>query len=127
MNISTKIGQGELEEMRVLLETERGDVEEELSAYGRVQNELGEWGGASIGFEGQESDPNDVGDQIEELVTNVPLVAELEKRHTDVVDAIEKIENGTYGRCEECDEPIPLARLAANPAARTCIKHAEEE
>ncbi|KKW30053.1 MAG: DnaK suppressor protein-like protein, partial [Candidatus Kaiserbacteria bacterium GW2011_GWC2_52_8b] len=40
-------------------------------------------------------------------------------------DAIEKIDRGTYGLCEECDGPIPLARIKVNPSARTCLEHAE--
>ncbi|MFZ4585500.1 MAG: TraR/DksA family transcriptional regulator [Acidimicrobiia bacterium] len=42
----------------------------------------------------------------------------------DVDHAISKIEDGTYGRCEECNQPIAEARLEAMPAARFCIEHA---
>jgi RNA polymerase-binding transcription factor DksA len=121
-----KIPQEDLEELRESLEAERDVLEDDLASHGRALNDAGEWEGASIGFDGEESDPNDVADQIEELVTNVPLVAELEKKHKDVADALEKMDDGIYGRCEECDEPIELARLKANPSARTCIKHEEE-
>ncbi|MEK7093546.1 MAG: TraR/DksA C4-type zinc finger protein [Patescibacteria group bacterium] len=119
-----KIPQSDLEELRIALTTERDNLEEELAGHGRVLNDAGDWEGASIGFDGEEADPNDVADQIEELVTNVPLVAELEEKHTDIVDALEKMEQGIYGICEEGDEPIPLDRLKANPSARTCIEHA---
>ena len=119
-----KIPQEDLEALRGELEAERDSLEEELASHGRVQNDAGEWEGASIGFEGEESDPNDVADQIEELATNVPLVKELEERHIDVADALEKMDEGLYGICEECDEPIDLDRLKANPAARTCKQHA---
>ena len=122
-----KIDQVELEELRVMLEGEKESLEEELASHGRFQNETGDWQGNSSGLEGEEADPNDAADQIEELVTNVPLVEELEEKHTDVSDALEKIDNGIYGLCEECEEPIPLARLKANPSARTCIEHAEQE
>ena len=118
------IPQDSLEELRGALEAEKDSLEEELASHGRVQSDSGDWQGASVGFEGEAADPNDAADQIEELVTNVPLVEELEGRHKDVEDAIEKIENGLYGTCEECGEPIPLDRLEANPAALTCIAHA---
>ena len=120
-----KIPQEDLEELRGKLEAERDSLEDDLASHGRVQSETGEWEGASVGFTGEESDPNDVADQIEELVTNVPLVKELEERHIEVADALEKMDEGVYGICEECDEPIELDRLKANPAARTCLKHAE--
>ena len=119
-----KIDQVGLEELRVALEEERVTLEEDLASHGRVQNEEGDWQGNSSGLEGEEADPSDAADQIEELVTNVPLVEELEAKHLDVEDALEKIETGVYGYCEECEEPIPLERLKANPSARTCIAHA---
>ena len=107
----TKIAQEELDELRVALETEKDTLEEELASHGRVQSETGEWEGTSEGFEGEEADPNDVADQIEELSTNVSLVEELEEKHTDVMDALEKMDEGIYGLCEECDKHIEIARL----------------
>ena len=120
-----KIPQEDIEKFRDELETERETLEDELASHGRALNDSGEWEGASSGFEGEESDPNDVADQIEELVTNIPLVEELEERHTEVTEAVDRINDGTYGMCEECGEQIEIARLAANPAARTCIAHTE--
>ena len=117
------ITEDQLEELRGALGAERDAVEEELATYGRVQGDTGDWQGAAAG-EGIEADPNDAADQIEELVVNVPLVEELEKRHKDIADALEKMEEGTYGICEAGEEEIPFDRLEANPAARTCMQHA---
>ena len=35
--------------------------------------------------------------------------------------ALKKIEDGTYGECEMCGEPIAPARLMARPVAQLCI------
>ena len=35
--------------------------------------------------------------------------------------ALQKLDDGTYGRCEGCGGPIAEARLEAMPAARLCI------
>ena len=35
--------------------------------------------------------------------------------------ALEKIENGTYGECENCGEEISVGRLMARPVAQLCI------
>lgn len=35
--------------------------------------------------------------------------------------ALKKIENGTYGYCEETEDPIGLNRLLALPYARYCV------
>jgi len=121
--IMQHIPQEDLEQLRAALEAEKDSLEEELQSHGRVQSETGDWQGASTGYDGEQADPLDVADQIEELATNVPLVEDLEERHQDVEDALEAMEAGTYGTCEECGEEIPLERLEANPAARTCIVH----
>ena len=39
----------------------------------------------------------------------------------DVDNSLDKIKNGTYGICEECEEKISEKRLEANPVARYCI------
>ena len=46
-----------------------------------------------------------------------------------IKDALERIENGTYGICEECGEEISEKRLESRPEATMCIvcKTKEEE
>jgi DnaK suppressor protein len=39
----------------------------------------------------------------------------------DIDNALDKISNGTYGVCEECEEKISEKRLEVNPVARYCI------
>lgn len=43
-------------------------------------------------------------------------------------EALRRIDEGTFGICEKCEEPISTARLEAVPHARMCIecKSAEE-
>lgn len=43
-----------------------------------------------------------------------------------IESALERIEDGTYGTCEECGVKIPKARLNAIPYATTCVKCAEQ-
>jgi DnaK suppressor protein len=40
--------------------------------------------------------------------------------------ALERIEDGTYGACEECGVRIPKTRLNAVPYATMCVKCASE-
>ena len=39
-----------------------------------------------------------------------------------IKEALEKIENGTYGICEECGEDISEGRLEARPVTTLCIE-----
>ena len=38
-----------------------------------------------------------------------------------IEQALEKIDNGTFGTCEECEEDIPEGRLKARPVTTLCI------
>ena len=40
--------------------------------------------------------------------------------------ALERIESGHYGHCDECDEEISLKRLENQPWTDLCLEHAEE-
>ncbi len=44
-----------------------------------------------------------------------------------VAKALDQIENGIYGRCTDCNQEIPLARIKAQPFAARCIKCATAE
>lgn len=39
----------------------------------------------------------------------------------DTDRALEKLEAGSYGRCDVCDEPIPQERLEARPTTSHCV------
>ena len=49
----------------------------------------------------------------------------------DILDqteaAIQRIEDGSYGRCKECGEQIPKTRLDAIPYAAECVQCASQQ
>ena len=49
------------------------------------------------------------------------LAGALRETLQEINEALEKLESGTYGRCESCGGPISEARLEAMPAAKFCI------
>ena len=51
----------------------------------------------------------------------VALLEQAQRRLADVDTALARRDAGDYGRCESCGRPIGAERLAARPAARTCI------
>jgi RNA polymerase-binding transcription factor DksA len=57
-----------------------------------------------------------------DLTALMMVEAELE----DIQRALRKIEQSTYGVCEECGKPIADERLEAKPWARYCIVHQEQ-
>jgi len=54
---------------------------------------------------------------------NAAILADLEARYDLVLEALRRIENNTYGKCEVCGKTIEEERLEADPSARTCIEH----
>jgi RNA polymerase-binding transcription factor len=45
---------------------------------------------------------------------------------TEVEQALERLDNGTYGKCVVCGQPISEKRLQAIPWAARCIKDEEQ-
>lgn len=43
-----------------------------------------------------------------------------------IENALAKIEDKSYGLCQDCEEPIPEKRLIINPHFQTCISCAED-
>jgi len=52
------------------------------------------------------------------------LAAEAERERDQLLAALGRVADGTYGVCEVCGRPIPDARLEARPAATRCVEHA---
>lgn len=51
----------------------------------------------------------------------------IEKRIEELEDALERAEQGLYGICESCGEPIATERLRAIPSTTLCIKCASKD
>jgi len=45
----------------------------------------------------------------------------------DVDAALERLDSGTFGLCDACHEPVESERLLANPLARLCLDHLNED
>jgi DnaK suppressor protein len=43
------------------------------------------------------------------------------EQYKDIADAFRKLQNNSYGQCEDCGEEIDIKRLEVNPLARYCI------
>ena len=57
---------------------------------------------------------------------SIGLASNERKLIYEIDDAVKKIEDGTYGICEECKNLITKTRLKAIPYARLCLKCQEK-
>jgi len=66
----------------------------------------------------------DIGDEAANIYNKQILLSLNENERTrlqEVDEALDHIENGTYGICEECGGPISLRRLEVRPVAKYCV------
>ncbi len=110
------------------LKEELEEVINQLQSLGITNPDVpGDWIAVPPQDETREADENVLADQAEEWSNRTAILDDLETRYNNIKRALAKIENGTYGVCEISGEPIEPERLDANPAARTCKAHLEEE
>lgn len=96
---------------RALLEEERGSLSRQLAELG-----YGEEG--KIEYDSNFADTSQVTAERGEAEA---LASQLKDALTEVENALRKLDDGTYGNCERCGQPISAARLEAKPASRYCI------
>jgi DnaK suppressor protein len=70
--------------------------------------------------------PAEVGAENYEQEFAISLIAAQNDVLEQIEIALERIEEGTYGICEECGCQIPRVRLNAVPYATMCVKCAEK-
>lgn len=127
------LDQKTLEELKAALAKEREVLIGELKTIATPDPNLKddwnvkheEWSEGQITSK-EELEAGESVNESDEDMKNKALSDHLELRLRDVNNAIKRIEDGNYGICEICKEPIPLERLKANPAAATDIEHAKE-
>jgi RNA polymerase-binding protein DksA len=100
------------EVLRSLLETERERLETVIA-----QNEAN--GAKNLGYGNHMADDaTEAFEQAKGLALRQNAVQLL----TQVGDALERLEEGTYGDCEQCGKAIDPARLKALPYATLCLQ-----
>jgi DnaK suppressor protein len=113
-----------LEELRTALLIRQADLQQEI-----VNLQRSEQGPVDQPADAATVDPSDAGDASVDLQdredTSEALLA-LQTQLKEVEHALTKFETGTYGICERCGRPIPLARLRVLPEARYDVEYEED-
>jgi DnaK suppressor protein len=100
---------------RKRLEEIRGEIERSISV---LTGEYDHEARAS----GYPQDPADAGSNLSESDRSEAMLAAAKSQRTDVLDALRRIELGTYGTCADCGAGVPEGRLEAKPEAARCVK-----
>ena len=70
---------------------------------------------------GGSAEPGDAGANLTEADRNAASVQTAQEQRAQVLAALARIDNGSYGRCVDCGNPVPDARLEARPATPRCV------
>ena len=62
--------------------------------------------------------------QAVERIAQVSAARQLDAKLADIERALVKLDDGSYGTCDVCGDPIGEERLAAIPWAVRCVMHA---
>jgi DnaK suppressor protein len=99
---------------RAALEERLASLEAELAVLTEVPRDPM----AAVGFGKR------IGDGTTEAIdrlTKVGTAEQLDAMRTDVVRALKKLDEGTYGICDRCGRLIPEERLEARPWSVLCV------
>lgn len=66
-------------------------------------------------------DNGDFAQAIADRHASETLIALLDQNREQVERALERLEAGRYGFCEDCEQQIPAERLAFRPEATRCV------
>lgn len=107
-----------LDELKESLIKEKKRIQEEL---GRIAKPTKNPDDYNTTFDNIGDDEDENATEVEEYTDNLALESVFEKQLKEISDALDKIANDNYGKCENCKADIPLERLRAYPAAKKCF------
>ena len=106
----------EIAEQRSVLGAELSRIEEEVASLQSALSDVLRDGGDGAG-----DDQADTGAKAFERDQEMTLLANARDMLFQTKHALDRIDAGTYGTCENCGGPIGKARLQAFPRATLCV------
>ena len=92
----------ELDDSSSTLEAENARDTSELSSY--------------------DNHPADTATYLSEADREAAVLEAVEAQRREIRAALRRIEDGSYGRCVDCGQPIPDERLEVRPEAARCVR-----
>jgi RNA polymerase-binding transcription factor DksA len=109
-----------MEDIKIRLESELNRTMQRIRRIG---------GGVVVeDFQGVGGDTTPLADEVDVIKVNEDREMSfatrslLVERANKLADALQRLREGEYGVCQECDEPIAPARLKAMPEVTTCVR-----
>ena len=116
----------ELERFRKLIQDERERVEKSLAKHTKIIHHEGEDFGGDLA-KAHSNHMADQGSDEFQYETTIQFASSEGRYLYQLEQAMQRIEDGTYGKCTHCGKQIGLQRLRAKLDARLCIDCKELE
>lgn len=105
----------------------KGKLEEERAQLRKQLQEISKQSAHAIGADfvakfpsyGDKEDDN--ASEVSQYTDNLSLETTLERMFNDVESALQRIDDGTYGKCRYCGNEIDERRLAVRPSSSSCV------
>ena len=108
------------EELKTKMEKEKSALEEIIKGFAKEsESSSGDWDTRFPNFKA-EGTPDEEADEVEEYSSLLPIERTLETKLQNINDALKKMADGKYGKCEVCGEVINEERLDLIPETKTC-------
>lgn len=113
------IASKDLEIIKTKLQEEKDNIEKELQKFSKQNpNNPDDY---QTQFQDMGEDETDNVSEVAQYSLDLSLEETLEKSLRDVKKAIKALNDGNYGICKYCGEPINVERLKARPTSTSCI------
>ena len=119
---SKKLDKKKLEMYKKLLIEMRNEIAQDISSL----NSEAAGDGDSKDVSGHVQHMADVASDMYDKEFTMGLASNERKKMQLILEALDRIEKGTYGFCLGTGKPITEARLKAIPHAKYCLEHQEE-
>lgn len=108
----------DFQEFEVRLQKMKEELESNIA---RLEGEID-----AIVSEDEINDMQDLASLQSDNMHHTALLKQQQHEVDEVIHALSKIKNGTYGICEDNGDAIPLERLRAEPHTRYCLEDAKK-
>ena len=109
-----------LQKIKDILTGEKERLEKELAKFTHKNPHVADDYNSEFPDYGEKDDENAA--EVAEYATNLPLEESLEKTLRDVNQSLKRVDEGTYGFCKYCKNPIDEKRLLARPTSSACVE-----
>jgi len=112
------VSEDQVNQVRVRLESQLESTKHDIQEIDDQVRTYGADHGSADGADNHIGDDSDIVYEQEKLLT---VREELTDRKARIEHALKKMDNGTWGICERCGQPIAPERLDALPFVSLCI------